>query len=205
VTLPHPQSSSTLSPLAQLVEAALFSAPRPVTVEELEALDPEVSHSEIRQALEQLRDKYEYDGHGVEVAELAGGFQIVTRPAFAEAIERAQLSQRQPKLSGAMLETLAVIAYRQPVGRQEIEEIRGVNASGVLRTLQERGLIEVVGRGEALGRPLLYGTTAYFLELLGLSDLTSLPRADELSIALQPPRPEDPSDEDTAAFVEADS
>jgi segregation and condensation protein B len=194
-----------VNPLAQLIEAALFAAPRPVTVEELEALDPEVSHAEIRQALDQLREHYEFDGHGVEVVELAGGFQILTRPAYAAAIERAQLNQRQPKLSGAMLETLATIAYRQPVGRQEIEEIRGVNASGVLRTLQERGLIEVVGRSEALGRPLLYGTTPLFLELLGLPDLANLPRADELSIALQPPRPEAPPDQDAAAFVEADS
>jgi segregation and condensation protein B len=194
-----------VNPLAQLIEAALFAAPRPVTVEELEALDPDVSHPEIRQALEQLREHYEFDGHGVELAELAGGFQIVTRPAFAAAIERAQLNQRQPKLSGAMLETLATIAYRQPVGRQEIEEIRGVNASGVLRTLQERGLIEVVGRSEALGRPLLYGTTPLFLELLGLPDLANLPRADELSIALQPPKPETLPDREAAAFVEADS
>ena len=194
-----------MNPLAQLIEAALFAASRPVTVEELEALDPDVSHAEIRQALEQLREHYEFDGHGVEVAELAGGFQIVTRPAFAAAIERAQLNQRQPRLSAAMLETLATIAYRQPVGRQEIEEIRGVSASGVLRTLQERGLIEVVGRSEALGRPLLYGTTPLFLEILGLPDLANLPRADELSIALQPPKPEAPTDGESAAFVEADS
>jgi segregation and condensation protein B len=194
-----------VNPLAQLIEAALFAAPRPVTVEELEALDPEVSHAEIRQALDQLREHYEFDGHGVEVAELAGGFQIVTRPAFAAAIERAQLNQRQPRLSAAMLETLATIAYRQPVGRQEIEEIRGVSASGVLRTLQERGLIEVVGRSEALGRPLLYGTTPLFLEILGLPDLANLPRADELSIALQPPKPEATPDRESTAFVEADS
>jgi segregation and condensation protein B len=194
-----------VNPLAQLIEAALFAAPRPVTVEELEALDPDVSHAEIRQALEQLREHYEFDGHGVEVAELAGGFQIVTRPAFAAAIERAQLNQRQPRLSAAMLETLATIAYRQPVGRQEIEEIRGVSASGVLRTLQERGLIEVVGRSDALGRPLLYGTTPLFLEILGLPDLANLPRADELSIALQPLKPEAPTDGESAAFVEADS
>jgi segregation and condensation protein B len=104
-----------------------------------------------------------------------------------------------------MLETLAVIAYRQPVGRAEIEEIRGVNASGVLRNLQERGLIEVVGRGEALGRPLLYGTTPLLLELLGLPDLANLPRAEELSIALEPPRAEPPAEADAAAYVEADS
>ena len=97
---------------------------------------------------------------------------------------------RTPKLTAAALETLAVIAYRQPVGRAEIEEIRGVSAGGVLRSLQERGLIEVVGRSEALGRPLLYGTAPMFLELLGLRDLADLPRAEELTIALQPHRPE---------------
>jgi len=194
-----------VNPLAQLIEAALFAAPRPVTVEELQTLDPDVSLAEFRQAIEQLREHYDFDGHGVEMVEMAGGFQIVTRPAFAAAIERAQLNQKPPRLSAAMLETLATIAYRQPVGRAEIEEIRGVNAAGVLRTLQERGLIEVTGRGEALGRPLLYSTTPQFLELLGLPDLANLPRAEELSIALQAPKPIDDVDQDAAAFVEADS
>jgi segregation and condensation protein B len=194
-----------VNPLVQLIEAALFAAPRPVTVEELQTLDPDVSLSEFRQALDQLREHYDFDGHGVELVEMAGGYQILSRPAFAAAIERAQLSQKPPRLSGAMLETLATIAYRQPVGRAEIEEIRGVNAAGVLRTLQERGLIEVVGRSEALGRPLLYSTTPLFLELLGIPDLANLPRAEELSIALQAPKPIDSDDQDAAAFVEADS
>jgi segregation and condensation protein B len=90
------------------------------------------------------------------------------------------------------------------VGRAEVEEIRGVNASGVLRNLQERGLIEVVGRSEALGRPLLYGTTPLFLELLGVGDLSNLPRADEFSIALEPPTPPEPIEGDAAAYVQAD-
>ncbi|MGE3617552.1 MAG: SMC-Scp complex subunit ScpB [Gemmatimonadales bacterium] len=194
-----------MNPLAQLIEAALFAAPRPVTVEELQTLDPDVSHAEDRAAQDQLRAHYDFDGHGVELAEMAGGFQIVTRPVFAAAIERAQLNTKPPRLSGAMLETLATIAYRQPVGRAEIEEIRGVNAAGVLRTLQERGLIEVTGRSDALGRPLLYGTTPLFLELLGLPDLANLPRVEELSIALQVPKPEGEKDaEEAAAYVEAD-
>ena len=194
-----------MNPLVQLIEAALFAAPRPVTVEELQTLDPDVSLAEVRQALDHLREHYDFDGHGVEVTEMAGGFQIVSRAAFAAAIERAQLNTKPSRLSGAMLETLATISYRQPVGRAEIEEIRGVNAAGVLRTLQERGLIEVVSRSDALGRPLLYGTTPLFLELLGLPDLANLPRADELSIALKPPKPEVAQDWDTAAFVEAES
>lgn len=195
-----------MNPLVQLIEAALFAAPRPVTVEELQTLEPDASLAEIRQGLDQLREHYDFDGHGVELVEMAGGFQILSRPVFAAAIERAQLNTRTPKLSGAMLETLATIAYRQPVGRAEIEEIRGVSAAGVLRTLQERGLIEVVGRSEALGRPLLYGTTPMFLELLGLADLNNLPRVEELSIALKAPKAEpEPGGDDAAASVEADA
>jgi segregation and condensation protein B len=194
-----------VNPLSQLIEAALFSSARPLTLDELGGLDPDVSDAEIKAALDQLREHYDFDGHGVEVAELGGGYQIVTRPALAAALERAQLAQRSPRLTAAMLETLAVIAYRQPVGRAEIEEIRGVNGSGVLRSLQERGLIEVVGRSEGLGRPLLYGTTPLFLELLGMPDLVNLPRAEEFSIALQPPRPEVPAGDDAAAYVEAES
>lgn len=196
-----------MNPLVQLIEAALFSAARPLTVEELQTLEQDASLADVRQALDQLREAYDFNQHSVEVVELAGGFQIVTRPQFAAALERAQFAIRTPKITGAAMETLAVIAYRQPVGRAEIEEIRGVNAAGVLRTLQERGLIEVVGRGEELGRPLLYGTTSLFLETLGLRDLTDLPRAEELNIALHPGRPEEPEpgENQAAAYVQAES
>lgn len=194
-----------MTPLAQLLEAALFAANRPLTVEELAGLDDEATLADVRTALEQLREHYDFGQHAVELAELAGGYQLVTRPVFAAAIERAQFATRAQRLSPAMLETLAIIAYRQPVGRLEIEEIRGVSAGGVLRTLQERGLIEVVGRGEALGRPLLYGTTPRFLELLGLNDLTDLPRAEELSVALVPHRPEAADADEAAASVPAES
>ena len=193
-----------MTPLAQLLEAALFSAGRPLTAEELGTLDAEASLADVRVALEQIREHYDFEQHGVELVELAGGYQILTRPIHAAAIERAQFSVRTPKLTAAALETLAVIAYRQPVGRAEIEEIRGVSAAGVLRSLQERGLIEVTGRSEGLGRPLLYGTTPLFLELLGLADLANLPRAEELSIALEPPRPETTGEDDAAAYVAAD-
>jgi segregation and condensation protein B len=192
--------------LTQLIEAALFSASRPLTVEELAALDSDATLAEVRTSLGQLGEVYEFNHHAVELVELAGGWQILTRPAFAEAIERARITLRGSKLTPAALETLAVIAYRQPVGRADIEEIRGVSASGVLRTLQERGLIEVVGRSEGLGRPLLYGTTPQFLEVLGLEDLSNLPDAEDLTIALHPhaPRAEDEPDE-AAAYVPAES
>jgi segregation and condensation protein B len=194
-----------VTPLAQLLEAALFSASRPLTVEELATLDPDAGPADVRVALEQLREHYDFNQHGVELVELAGGYQVLTRPVFAAAIERAQFSVRAPKLTAATLETLAVIAYRQPVGRIEIEEIRGVSAGGVLRSLQERGLIEIVGRSEALGRPLLYGTTPLFLELLGLRDLAELPKAEELTIALRPHRAVTEGVDDAAAYVEAES
>src|SRR6185295_15131882 len=191
--------------LAQLLEAALFGAGRPLTAEELGTLDAEATLADVRVALEQIREHFDFEPHGVELLEIAGGYQFLTRPVHAAAIERAQFSVRTPKLTAAALETLAVIAYRQPVGRAEIEEIRGVSAGGVLRSLQERGLIEVVGRSEALGRPLLYGTTPLLLELLGLRDLAELPKAEELTIALAPHRAQAEGPDDAAAYVEAES
>jgi segregation and condensation protein B len=194
-----------MMPLAQLIEAALFAANRPITLEELQTLEPESALADVRTALDELREHYDFDGHAVEVVELAGGYQILTRRAFAEAIERAQIAVRTPRLTAAGMETLAVIAYRQPVGRAEIEEIRGVSAGGVLRSLQERGMIEVVGRSEGMGRPLLYGTTPLLLELLGLRDLGELPRTDEFTVALHTHNPETADSGDAAASVPAES
>lgn len=175
-----------LRPLTKLLEAALFASARPVPVDELSALDPDASPSDIRESLDELKAHYDGEGgHGVELVELGGGWQILTRSEYTEAIERAQLAARPQRLSAAALETLAIIAYRQPIGRAEIEEIRGVNVGGVLKSLHERGLIDVVGRAEGLGRPLLYGTTPLFLEHFALRHLEELPRADELAIALR--------------------
>jgi len=173
--------------LTRLLEAALFAASRPVTLEELRRLDPDANQPEVLAALTALRLRYDEGGHGVELAELADGWQILTRPELADLLAQAQLVDRPRKLSTAAMETLALIAYRQPVGRAEIEEVRGVAADGVLRLLQERGLVTVVGRSESLGRPLLYGTTPLFLELLGLKALDGLPRVEELAVALTPP------------------
>jgi segregation and condensation protein B len=182
-----------VTPLAKLLEAALFASPRPIPAEELAALDPDASPAAVRAALDELREHYDLEGHGVELVEIGGGWQILTRAEYTEAIERAQLSARPARLSSAALETLALIAYRQPIGRAEIEEIRGVSVGSVLKSLHERGLIDVVGRGEGLGRPLLYGTTTHFLEHFGLRHLAELPRADELAIALRVERPPEPA------------
>jgi segregation and condensation protein B len=182
-----------VTPLAKLLEAALFASARPIATEELAVLEPDASPAELQSALDELREHYNVDGHGVELQELGGGWQILTRAEYTEAIERAQLAARPARLSGAALETLAIIAYRQPISRLEIEEIRGVMVGSVLKSLHERGLIDVTGRGEGLGRPLLYGTTPVFLEYFGLRHLEELPRGDELAIALRAPdRPDAP-------------
>jgi len=181
-----------VSPLAKLLEAALFAASRPLTLEELLTLEPEAGEAGVRAAMAELAARYTGDEHGVELVEIAEGWQFLTRREFAEALERAQFALKPRRLSPAALETLAIIAYRQPVGRLEVDEIRGVDSGAVIDKLAERGLIDVVSRGEGLGRPLLYGTTPSFLEILGLKDLEELPRLDELSVALRPPAPAEP-------------
>jgi segregation and condensation protein B len=194
-----------VNPLAKLLEAALFSSPRPLPTEELAALDDDASRAAVVAALGELREHYDVDGHGVELVEQGGGWQILTRPEYTEAIERAQVAVRPTRLSGAALESLAIIAYRQPIGRAEIAEIRGVDVGAILKSLLERGLIEVVARGEGLGRPLLYGTTPHFLEMFALRHLEELPRVDELAIALRRPEaaPAEAASESTAEPVPA--
>jgi segregation and condensation protein B len=180
-----------VTPLAKLLEAALFASARPIATDELATLEPDASPAELQSALDEIREHYDVEGHGVELTELGGGWQILTRAEYTEAIERAQLAARPARLSGAALETLAIIAYRQPISRAEIEEIRGVAVGNMLKSLHERALIDVVGRAEGLGRPLLYGTTPVFLEHFALRHLEELPRADELAIALRmPERPQ---------------
>ena len=181
-----------MTPLAKLLEAALFSSAHPVLLSDLKSMvtDNEVTGDDVANALHELRRHYDDDEHGVELIEVAGGWQILTRPEFTETIERAQLAARPQRLSAAALETLAIVAYRQPIGRAEIEEIRGVNCGQMLKSLHERELIEVVGRGEGMGRPLLYGTTPGFLEQFALRHLGELPRADELAVALRDPNAE---------------
>jgi segregation and condensation protein B len=171
--------------LAKLLEAALFASPRPIPVDELATLDPDASTKDVREAIEELRLMFDDGGHGVELVEQGGGWQILTRPEYTEAIERARMAIRPQRLSGAALETLAIIAYRQPIGRAEVADIRGVDAGAILKSLLERGLVEVIARGEGLGRPLLYGTTPLFLEQFALRHLEELPRVDELAIALR--------------------
>jgi segregation and condensation protein B len=170
-----------VSPLAKLLEAALFASSRPVPYDELRALDVGADEGTLEAALDELRRHYDdpEDGHAFELVEQGGGWQLLTRPEFTEAIERAQLAQRPQRLSAASLETLAIIAYRQPITAPEVTDIRGVNSTGVIRTLLERHMIRVAGRKAVVGSPFLYRTTREFLIHFGLNDIRDLPRLEE--------------------------
>lgn len=189
----------------QIVEATLFASQTPLTPDELSRADEGLTPAGVREALGELRRRYDEEEHAFQVYQLGDGFQILTRPEYAPYLERFDSVPRSPTLSDAALETLAIVAYRQPIGRVEIEEVRGVGSSSVLRTLQERDLVEVVGRGEGLGRPLLYGTTQRFLDHFGFQDLSGLPQPEELPVTLQPeedtPEPEEESSEVDASHV----
>jgi len=169
----------------QIVEAVLFASDAPLTAGEIARADESLDEDQVEAALDLLKAEYDDAGRSFQVVELAEGHQILTRAEFAPYLERFDNVPRPSRLSGPSLETLAIIAYRQPIGRLEIEYIRGVGASGVIRTLQERNLIDVVGRSEGIGRPLLYGTTRHFLEHFGFRSLEELPRPEELPIVLR--------------------
>jgi len=158
--------------LPALVESLLFVADGPVTPEQLsQALG--VHSSAIRQALEGIASIY--DGRGLVLQWQAGRVQLVSSPEAAPYIERFLNLQLSSKLSAAALETLAIIAYRQPATRSQMESVRGVNCDSVIRTLQHRGYVESVGRLEQAGRPIVYGTTFEFLQYFGFEDLSELP------------------------------
>src|SRR5204862_5910581 len=133
----------------KLLEAALFAASRPLTLDELASLEPEAGERGVREALAELVAAYG-DQHGVELVEIAEGWQFLTRREYAETIERAQFALRPRRLSPAALETLAIIAYRQPVGRVEVDEIRGVASGAVIEKLSDRGVVAIVRRGDGL-------------------------------------------------------
>ena len=169
----------------QIVEALLFASDAPLTAADIAAADDSLDEAVVEAAIHELRQAYEREGRAFQIYELAGGFQVLTRPEYAPYLDRFESVPHTARLSMSALEVLAMIAYRQPIGRAEIEEIRGVGSAGVLRTLQERELIEVVGRSEGLGRPLLYGTTARFLEYFGFRSLEDLPRPEDLPVVLR--------------------
>lgn len=161
--------------LAAVLEALLFVSSEPITVSRLTTAIGTVSKAEVEQALTQLERELAQEGRGIQLVRLAGGYRLVTKAENAPWLKRLDKAKAAQKLSRSALESLAIIAYKQPLVRAEIEEIRGVETSGVLRTLLERKLVRIVGRKEVPGRPIMYGTTKFFLEHFGLQDLTQLP------------------------------
>ena len=166
-------------PLRFIIEALLFVSHRPLSAEQIGSILPDVDIKDIRLSLKTLFHEYEAMGRSFRLKEVAGGYQFTTRPQFAAYILR-MLKKAPTRFSSATMETLAIIAYRQPITRQEIEEIRGVDVGGILRNLLEKDLIRITGRKKVPGRPLLYGTTKRFLEVFNLKDLASLPKLKEI-------------------------
>jgi len=181
----------------QIVEAVLFASDAPLTADEIARADEALDEDHVEDALQHLKAEYDDAERAFQLTELAEGYQILTRPEFAPYLERFDNVPRSTRLSGPALETLAIIAYRQPIGRLEMEYIRGVSASGVIRTLRDRRLIDIVGRSEGLGRPLLYGTTQHFLEHFGFKSMEDLPHPEELPIVLRERVPLGPESEDS--------
>jgi len=166
-----------------VVEALIFASPEPITPKMLRRLLAEEPPEDVLAAVESLKADYE-NRPGLQMVEVAGGLQIVTRPDLHEWVRRLFHERSSQKLTVQGLETLAVIAYKQPITALEITEIRGVNTSGVLSTLLERHLIRIVGRKNVVGRPFLYATTKEFLIRFGLKDLQDLPKVEDMAEAL---------------------
>lgn len=169
-----------------IVEALLFVAEEPLSVERLKEILEGYSRKEIVAFLQELQAFYEQEGRGLKLYEVAGGYRLATRPELHPWVQRLKAA-RPARLSRAALETLAIIAYRQPITRAEIEAIRGVAVDGVLKTLAEKDLIRIVGRKKEVGRPILYGTSKVFLEYFGFKDLSELPALRELEELVEEP------------------
>ena len=174
--------------LRAIVEALIFASPEPLTPKLLFKLLADEPREDVSAAVEAVRQDYA-NRAGLHVVEVAGGYQITTRPELHEWVRRLFHERSTQKLSVAALETLSVVAYKQPITQAEIGEIRGVNTSGVLSTLLERHLIKIVGRKNVIGRPFLYGTTKEFLIRFGLKDLNDLPKIEDMAqqLGFEPP------------------
>ncbi len=161
--------------LKAILEAVLFVSPEPVPVARLMSIVGTVSKAEVVHALGILTHDLDQHGRGIQLVQVAGGYRLATKQEYGPWLKRMDKAKAAQKLSRSALESLAIIAYKQPLVRAEIEEIRGVETSGVLRTLCERKLVRIVGRKDVPGRPIMYGTTKFFLEHFGLQDLSQLP------------------------------
>jgi len=201
--------------LARVIEALLFSAHQPLATKEIADIlrnavgeddfapneFANVKPAEVAAAIEQLRVEYVQNEHGFQLVEKADGWQLASDPKYAPWVRGLFPAPKPARLSSPALETLAIIAYRQPITRADVEAVRGVTIDGVLQTLMERGLVKISGRAEIPGRPLLYETTEFFLDHFGLRNLDELPNVEELRARHLPvaPRPQPPPAEELSA------
>ena len=162
------------------LEAVLFTCDEPLPLTRFKELFPEATPEEIRAELAQLRADYEQSGRAFSLDEIAGGYQLLTRPQYVDIIARLKKAKADRKLSAAALETLAIIAYKQPVKRVDVEAIRGAQSGELIRALMERGLVRIAGRDDLPGAPLQYSTTKEFLDVFGLKSIEDLPRPEEV-------------------------
>jgi len=169
--------------LKSVIEALLFTSEKPLTLERIKAV-LNLETTEIRKILEELSHDYTSGNRGIRVIEIAGGFQMITAPDFAPFLKKLYKDRRVEKLSKPALETLAIIAYKQPVTKLEVESIRNVNVDGVIDNLLEKDIIRVAGRKNTPGRPYVFGTTRQFLEYFGLNSLDELPKIENFQEAL---------------------
>ncbi len=189
-----------LSDLKKSIESIIFISDQPVSVDKLSLAFPNVVRAQLRKCLKELVEEWEEFSRGFLLSEIAGGFQFRTDPRYSEDISNYNKKVRKFRLSRPALEVTAIIAYKQPVTRVEIESIRGVDSSGVINVLLERRVIEIKGRKEVIGKPFLYGTTAEFLEVFGLKSLNDLPtlkELDEITQNLEPSITPDPESNET--------
>lgn len=180
----HEGTPCSTLPLEQRVEALLFASERSLSESKIKTvlgIEAEDATKQIKQAIDGLNAAYDEDSRAFRIERIAGGYRVMTREELAPLVSRLHAERQQQKLSQAALETLSIIAYRQPVMRAEIEVIRGVACGEVLRGLMERRLVKIVGRAEELGRPMLYGTTRDFLNIFGLANLNDLPEVQGLT------------------------
>ena len=167
-------------PALALLEAVLLIADEPLPIRKLVQVTGLSGAPAARQLLKKLQEQYDWDGASFELEELAGGFQLMTRPEYHRWLTSMKRSQQELKLTTASRDTLAIVAYRQPIMRADIEAIRGVHCGETLRLLMEKGVVKIVGRDDSLGRPVLYGTTKRFLQVFGLKSLKDLPNVEQL-------------------------
>lgn len=179
VTPSSDNGTKDLSP-KRVLEALLFASGKPMTMGEIRKIVSQATAKQLEAFIQELKEEYNREGRSFELIEIAGGYEIATRKEYSSWLGRLELERKNRQASRSALETLAILAYKQPVTRAEIEELRGVDISGVLSTLLERGYIKIMGKKEVAGRPFLYGTTEKFLEHFGLKSVKDLPPIGEI-------------------------